>query len=168
MCHVISIYFQLYLYGLLRERCSYVVSGSARITQLRIPKIEQWRHAVVVVKGVEYVQLYRKKSVWSPLTEERAGSFLVNMFFGVFATMSHHCAVPGCASNSRTVIDISIQPTQIFVVHGWGPTYAGWAQGNLEINSCTCLCGLHFAKESCCTSERKNKSKMTQTSRGFA
>ena len=32
--------------------------------------------------------------------------------------MLHHCAVPGCASNSRTVIDMSIQPTQIFAV--WG------------------------------------------------
>ena len=72
----------------------------------------------MVVKGVEYVQLYRKKSVWSPLEEERAGSFLVNVIFGVFATMPHHCAVPGCASNSRTAVSTSIQPTQIFVIRG--------------------------------------------------
>ena len=57
-------------------------------------------------------------SVSSRLEEERAGSSLVNVFFGVFATMPHHCAVPGCASNSRTVVSMSIQLTQIFVVRG--------------------------------------------------
>ena len=73
----------------------------------------------MIVKGVEYMQLYRKKSVWACLVGRgKSRAFPCGHVFGVFATMPHHCTVPGCASNSRMVVSMSIQLTEIFIVCG--------------------------------------------------
>ena len=82
--------------------------------------------------------------------------------------MPHHCAVPGCTSNSKTAVGVSFHkfPADAALRRSWVRNICrDERKGVWTINSSTRVCSLHFAEESYYASGRKRERRTTRTSR---
>ena len=82
--------------------------------------------------------------------------------------MPHHCAVPGCTSNSKTAAGLSFHqfPADAALRRTWVRNIRrDERKGTWTINSSTRVCSLHFAEEAYYTPGRKRERKTTRTRR---
>jgi len=99
---------------------------------------------------------------------EESADFQLECVFGVVVTMPHHCAVPGCTSNSKTAVGVSFHkfPADAALCRSWVRNICrNESKGVRMINNSTHVCSLHFAEESYYTSGRKRERRKTRTSR---
>ena len=79
------------------------------------------------------------------------------------ATMPHHCAVPGCTSNSKTSVGVSFHkfPADSGVRRVWIRNIRrDERKGTWQINSSTRVCSLHFTEDSYHDASRKRERKL--------
>ena len=84
------------------------------------------------------------------------------------ASMPHHCAVPGCTSNSKTTVEVSFHnfPTDTDICRVWVRNIrSNGCKEAWQINSSTCVCSLHFMEHSYDGASRKRERKNTRRSR---
>ena len=82
--------------------------------------------------------------------------------------MPHHCAVPGCTSNSKTAVGVSFHkfPADAALRRLWVKNIRrDERKGAWSINSSTRVCSLHFAEESYNAPSRKRERRTTWTNR---
>ena len=82
--------------------------------------------------------------------------------------MPHHCAVPGCTSNSKMAVGVSFHkfPADAALLRLWVRNIRrDERKGAWSINSSTRVCSLHFSEESYYASSRKRERRTTRTNR---